>query len=447
LKKEGYVNMAENVKKSGTESYPVTTGIIGEIKKWYWVLLAILSLTATAFYAAAKITYRPVYQSYASLTPSLRDGATADTIEKIAGELMDKAKDGRLAEALGETGAADADIRFVADGLDLAVSVRAASPEASYETLRGIADKGVELLDEKPYYSLVLTADSGMPKTVTNPLDTGAAAMRGLLVGAALSIAFLFLAMMWDRKGAAVPSVESESEPSYGSMAEAAPRTENPPVPEFAMKAEPVSEPVPARETAAVSAPEPVIEPVPAPVIAETPAMEPAAAPEKSGNEKPAHTGGVPADLARFASALGASFFDALKIPDDEPVEEASELPAEEEVVSAPVEEASELPAEEEVVSAPAEEAASVPAEEEAAYAPAEEEVVSAPAEEVVYVPEEEEETASVPVEEEEAPDEAPEETSDKSADDEEWDPAKTTLSKEMWEIAREMGMLDDFRI
>jgi hypothetical protein len=148
--------------------------------------------------------------------------------------------------------------------------------------------------------------------------------------------------------------------------------------------------------------------------------MEPAAAPEKSGNEKPAHTGGVPADLARFASALGASFFDALKIPDDEPVEEASELPAEEEVVSAP-----------------AEEAASVPAEEEAAYAPAEEEVVSAPAEEVVYVPEEEEETASVPVEEEEAPDEAPEETSDKSADDEEWDPAKTTLSKEMWEIAR----------
>ena len=422
--------MAENVKKSGTESYPVTTGIIGEIKKWYWVLLAILSLTATAFYATAKITYKPVYQSYASLTPSLRDGATADTIEKLAGELMDKAKDGRLAEALGETGAADADIRFVADGLDLAVSVRAASPEASYETLRGIAEKGVELLDEKPDYSLVLTADSGMPKTVTNPLDTGAAAMRGLLVGAALSIAFLFLAMMWDKKRAAVPSVESESEPAYGSMAEAAPKTENPPVPEFAMKAEPVSEPVPARETAAVSAPEPVIESVPAPVIAETPAMEPAAAPEKSGNEKPAHTGGVPADLARFASALGASFFDALKIPDDEPVEEASELPAEEEVVSAP-----------------AEEAASVPAEEEAAYAPAEEEVVSAPAEEVVYVPEEEEETASVPVEEEEAPDEAPEETSDKSADDEEWDPAKTTLSKEMWEIAKEMGMLDDFRI
>lgn len=422
--------MAENVKKSGAESYPVTTGIIGEIKKWYWVLLAILSLTATAFYAAAKITYKPVYQSYASLTPSLRDAATADTIEKLAGELMDKAKDGRLAEALGETGAADADIRFVADGLDLAVSVRAASPEASYETLRGIADKGVELLDEKPDYSLVLTADSGMPKTVTNPLDTGAAAMRGLLVGAALSIAFLFLAMMWDKKRAAVPSVESESEPAYGSMAEAAPRTENPPVPEFAMKAEPVSEPVPARETAAVSAPEPVIESVPAPVITETPAMEPATAPEKSGNEKPAHSGGVPADLARFASALGASFFDALKIPDDEPVEEASELPAEEEVVSAP-----------------AEEAASVPAEEEVAYAPAEEEVVSVPAEEVVYVPEEEEETASVPVEEEEAPDEAPEETSDKSADDEEWDPAKTTLSKEMWEIAREMGMLDDFRI
>lgn len=418
--------MAENVKKSGAESYPVTTGIIGEIKKWYWVLLAILSLTATAFYAAAKITYKPVYQSYASLTPSLRDAATADTIEKLAGELMDKAKDGRLAEALGETGAADADIRFVADGLDLAVSVRAASPEASYETLRGIADKGVELLDEKPDYSLVLTADSGMPKTVTNPLDTGAAAMRGLLVGAALSIAFLFLAMMWDRKRAAVPSVESESEPSYGSMAEAAPRTENPPVPEFAMKAEPVSEPVPARETAAVSAPEPVIEPVPAPVIAETPAMEPAAAPEKSGNEKPAHTGGVPADLARFASALGASFFDALKIPDDEPVEEASELPAEEEVVSAP-----------------AEEAASVPAEEEAAYAPAEEEVVSAPAEEVVYVPAEEEESLSVPAEEEDVPDEAPE----TSSDDEEWDPAKTTLSKEMWEIAREMGMLDDFRI
>ena len=418
--------MAENVKKSGTESYPVTTGIIGEIKKWYWVLLAILSLTATAFYAAAKITYKPVYQSYASLTPSLRDGATADTIEKIAGELMDKAKDGRLAEALGETGAADADIRFVADGLDLAVSVRAASPEASYETLRGIAEKGVELLDEKPDYSLVLTADSGMPKTVTNPLDTGAAAMRGLLVGAALSIAFLFLAMMWDKKRAAVPSVESESEPAYGSMAEAAPKTENPPVPEFAMKAEPVSEPVPARETAAVSAPEPVIESVPAPVIAETPAMEPAAAPEKSGNEKPAHTGGVPADLARFASALGASFFDALKIPDDEPVEEASELPAEEEVVSAP-----------------AEEAASVPAEEEAAYAPAEEEVVSAPAEEVVYVPAEEEESLSVPAEEEDVPDEAPE----TSSDDEEWDPAKTTLSKEMWEIAKEMGMLDDFRI
>lgn len=422
--------MAENVKKSGTDSYPVTTGIIGEIKKWYWVLLAILSLTATAFYAAAKITYKPVYQSYASLTPSLRDGATADTIEKLAGELMDKAKDGRLAEALGETGAADADIRFVADGLDLAVSVRAASPEASYETLRGIADKGVELLDEKPDYSLVLTADSGMPKTVTNPLDTSAAAMRGLLVGAALSIAFLFLAMMWDKKRAAVPSVESESEPAYGSMAEAAPKTGNAPVPEFAMKAEPVSEPVPARETAAVSAPEPVIEPVPAPVIAETPAMEPAAAPEKSGNEKPAHTGGVPADLARFASALGASFFDALKIPDDEPVEEASELPAEEEVVSAP-----------------AEEAASVPAEEEVAYAPAEEEVVSAPAEEVVYAPAEEEESLSVPVEEEEATDEAPEETSDKSADDEEWDPAKTTLSKEMWEIAKEMGMLDDFRI
>ena len=418
--------MAENVKKSGTESYPVTTGIIGEIKKWYWVLLAILSLTATAFYAAAKITYRPVYQSYASLTPSLRDGATADTIEKIAGELMDKAKDGRLAEVLGETGAADADIRFVADGLDLAVSVRAASPEASYETLRGIADKGVELLDEKPDYSLVLTADSGMPKTVTNPLDTSAAAMRGLLVGAALSIAFLFLAMMWDKKRAAVPSVESESEPSYGSMAEAAPRTENPPVPEFAMKAEPVSEPVPARETAAVSAPEPVIESVPAPVIAETPAMEPAAAPEKSGNEKPAHTGGVPADLARFASALGASFFDALKIPDDEPVEEASELPAEEEVVSAP-----------------AEEAASVPAEEEVVSAPAEEEVVSAPAEEVVYVPAEEEESLSVPAEEEDVPDEAPE----TSSDDEEWDPAKTTLSKEMWEIAKEMGMLDDFRI
>ncbi|MEE3437139.1 MAG: hypothetical protein VZR05_03220 [Lachnospiraceae bacterium] len=418
--------MAENVKKSGTESYPVTTGIIGEIKKWYWVLLAILSLTATAFYATAKITYKPVYQSYASLTPSLRDAATADTIEKLAGELMDKAKDGRLAEALGETGAADADIRFVADGLDLAVSVRAASPEASYETLRGIADKGVELLDEKPDYSLVLTADSGMPKTVTNPLDTGAAAMRGLLVGAALSIAFLFLAMMWDKKRAAVPSVESESEPAYGSMAEGAPKTENPPVPEFAMKAEPVSEPVPARETAAVSAPEPVIEPVPAPVIAETPAMEPAAAPEKSGNEKPAHTGGVPADLARFASALGASFFDALKIPDDEPVEEASELPAEEEVVSAP-----------------AEEAASVPAEEEVAYAPAEEEVVSAPAEEVVFVPAEEEESLSVPAEEEDVPDEAPE----TSSDDEEWDPAKTTLSKEMWEIAKEMGMLDDFRI
>ncbi len=413
--------MAENVKKSGTESYPVTTGIIGEIKKWYWVLLAILSLTATAFYATAKITYKPVYQSYASLTPSLRDAATADTIEKLAGELMDKAKDGRLAEALGETGAADADIRFVADGLDLAVSVRAASPEASYETLRGIADKGVELLDEKPDYSLVLTADSGMPKTVTNPLDTGAAAMRGLLVGAALSIAFLFLAMMWDRKRAAVPSVESESEPSYGSMAEAAPRTENPPVPEFAMKAESVSEPVPVRETAAVSAPEPIVEPVPAPVIAEAPAMEPAAAPEESGNEKPAHTGGVPADLARFASALGASFFDALKIPDDEPVEEASELPAEEEVVSAP-----------------AEEAASVPAEEE---------VVSAPAEEVVYVPAEEEESLSVPAEEEDVPDEAPETSSDNSSDDEEWDPAKTTLSKEMWEIAREMGMLDDFRI
>ena len=422
--------MAENVKKRGAESYPVTTGIIGEIKKWYWVLLAILSLTATAFYAAAKITYKPVYQSYASLTPSLRDAATADTIEKIAGELMDKAKDGRLAEALGETGAADADIRFVADGLDLAVSVRAASPEASYETLRGIADKGVELLDEKPDYSLVLTADSGMPKTVTNPLDTSAAAMRGLLVGAALSIAFLFLAMMWDKKRAAVPSVESESEPAYGSLAEAAPKTENPPVPEFAMKAEPVSEPVPVRETTAVSAPEPVIESVPAPVITEAPAMEPAAAPEKSGNEKTAHAGGVPADLARFASALGASFFDALKIPDDEPVEEASELPAEEEVVSAP-----------------AEEAASVPAEEEAAYAPAEEEVVSAPAEEVVYVPAEEEETASVPAEEEDVPDEAPETSSDKSADDEEWDPAKTTLSKEMWEIAREMGMLDDFRI
>ncbi|MBR3232035.1 MAG: hypothetical protein IKF75_05090 [Lachnospiraceae bacterium] len=418
--------MAENVKKSGTESYPVTTGIIGEIKKWYWVLLAILSLTATAFYSAAKITYKPVYQSYASLTPSLRDGATADTIEKLAGELMDKAKDGRLAEALGETGAADADIRFVADGLDLAVSVRAASPEASYETLRGIAVRGIELLDEKPDYSLILTADSGMPKTVTNPLDTGAAAMRGLLVGAALSIAFLFLAMMWDKKRAAVPSVESESEPAYGSMAEAAPKTENPPVPEFAMKAEPVSEPVPARETAAVSAPEPVIESVPAPVIAETPAMEPAAAPEESGNEKPAHTGGVPADLARFASALGASFFDALKIPDDEPVEEASELPAEEEVVSAP-----------------AEEAASVPAEEEVAYAPAEEEVVSAPAEEVVYVPAEEEESLSVPAEEEDVPDEAPE----TSSDDEEWDPTKTTLSKEMWEIAREMGMLDDFRI
>ncbi len=418
--------MAENVKKSGTESYPVTTGIIGEIKKWYWVLLAILSLTATAFYATAKITYKPVYQSYASLTPSLRDGATADTIEKIAGELMDKAKDGRLAEALGETGTADADIRFVADGLDLAVSVRAASPEASYETLRGIADKGVELLDEKPDYSLVLTADSGMPKTVTNPLDTSAAAMRGLLVGAALSIAFLFLAMMWDKKRAAVPSVESESEPAYGSMAEAAPKTENPPVPEFAMKAEPVYEPVPARETAAVSAPEPVIESVPAPVIAETPAMEPAAAPEKSGNEKPAHTGGVPADLARFASALGASFIGALKIPDEEPGEETSGLS---EVTE---------------VSAPAEEAVSVPVEEEVAYALAEEEVVSAPAEEeVVYVPEEEEESLSVPAEEEDVPDEAPE----TSSDDEEWDPAKTTLSKEMWEIAREMGMLDDFRI
>ena len=343
---------------------------------------------------------------------------------------MDKAKDGRLAEALGETAAADTDIRFVADGLDLAVSVRAASPEASYETLRGIADKGVELLDEKPDYSLVLTADSGMPKTVTNPLDTSAAAMRGLLVGAALSIAFLFLAMMWDKKRAAVPSVESESEPAYGSMAEAAPKTENPPVPEFAMKAEPVYEPVPARETAAGSAPEPVIEPVPAPVIAETPAMEPAAAPEKSGNEKPAHTVGVPADLARFASALGASFIGALKIPDEEPGEETSGLS---EVTE---------------VSAPAEEAVSVPVEEEVAYAPAEEEVVSAPAEEeVVYVPEEEEESLSVPAEEEDARDEAPETSSDKSADDEEWDPAKTTLSKEMWEIAKEMGMLDDFRI
>jgi hypothetical protein len=394
LKKEGYVNMAENVKKSGTESYPVTTGIIGEIKKWYWVLLAILSLTATAFYAAAKITYRPVYQSYASLTPSLRDGATADTIEKIAGELMDKAKDGRLAEALGETGAADADIRFVADGLDLAVSVRAASPEASYETLRGIADKGVELLDEKLDYSLVLTADSGMPKTVTNPLDTSAAAMRGLLAGAALAIAFLFLAMMWDKKKAAASSAKTEKEPVYGSISQAEKAAASAPVTEAAPYAAAAAESVTVPEETPVREPEQTAEPAPA-------VLEAPAAAEKPESGKSAHTGGVPSDLARFASVLGASFIEAQKIP--------------------------------------AEEAVSVPVEEE--------EVVSAPAEEeVVYVPEEEEETASVPVEEE-APDEAPEETSDKSADDEEWDPAKTTLSKEMWEIAREMGMLDDFRI
>ena len=406
--------MAENVKKSGAESYPVTTGIIGEIKKWYWVLLVILSLTATAFYATARITYKPVYQSYASLTPSLRNGATADTIEKIAGELMDKAKDGRLAEALGETGAGDADIRFVADGFDLAVSVRAASPEASYETLREIADKGVELLDEKPDYSLVLTADSGMPKTVTNPLDTSAAAMRGLLAGAALAIAFLFLAMMWDKKKAAVPSGENEEEPVYGSISQAEKAAASAPVTEAAPYAAAAAESVTVPEETPVREPEQTAEPAPA-------VLEASAAAEKPESGKSAHTGGVPSDLARFASVLGASFIEAQKIPDEESVEVPSGL------------------SEGTEVSAPAEEAVSVPVEEK--------EVVSAPAEEeVVYVPEEEEETASVPVEEE-APDEAPEETSDKSADDEEWDPAKTTLSKEMWEIAREMGILDDFRI
>ncbi len=33
------------------------------------------------------------------------------------------------------------------------------------------------------------------------------------------------------------------------------------------------------------------------------------------------------------------------------------------------------------------------------------------------------------------------------ASDDEEWDPTKTILSKEMWEVAREMGLLDEFRI
>lgn len=408
--------MAENVKKNDAESYPITTGIIEEIKKWYWALLLILSLSATIFYAAAKITYKPVYQSYAALTPSYRDGTTADKIEEIAKELMGKAQDGRLAAALSGTDAKDADIRFVADGINLAVSVRASSPEVSYETLRSITEKGVELLDNKPDYTLVLTDDSGMPKTVTNPLDTGAAAMRGLLIGAALAIAFLIFCLVRDKKKAAEMD-QGEPEPAKPAKpAKKAAKAE--------IKPEPAKTVEPAAKTETVK-----------PAVKESP-VPAAAQHEKAPDKEPAKTdAGIPSDLAKFASQLGVMSLEMPAVLEKALEETEAADKAEEDIYE------DDLYEEEQRAEEP------LPKESYAAEPVREEPFAAGPVPEESYVAE------PLPAEKEA---ENPEVTENKDTGDspagsdtgdEEWDPAKTSLSKEMWEIAKEMGMLDDFRL
>ena len=409
--------MAENKKKSDEESYVLTEKLTDAVKNWYWMLLLIISVTATIFYAAAKMTYTPAYQSYAAVTPSMRDDATAEEVAAIAKEFTAGAEDGSLMAALAENAGEDvknADIRFVADGINLAVSVRAPSASLSYETLRAFVTRGVQLLADARDYELVLVSESGMPYTVTNPLDVEEAAHRGLLAGAGLALIFLFAAAL--RSGKKAP--EEEPRKAAEPVREEEPR-----------KAEPVK-PAAFVRAARPDVPEPLEESAYAELAGEAARfLEPAV------RDPSKDIWGNPLEESAPAAAVEEEFA-------EEPVPAVSEPEAFAEEVGFRTEPAA---AEPEPAAAEPEEVAEEP--EEVA-----EEPVSVP-EAIDVEPEAEKYKATAAEKPEPSAEPAAarpaENTPEKAAasDDEEWDPTKTILSKEMWEVAREMGLLDEFRI
>ncbi len=216
-----------------TASPAITERILMGLKKFWWLFLLIISLSAAGAFFFVRYTYRPAYQAYAALTPAVRTDNSASDIIDIAGKFNQMAEDGTLYTTLQElTGMSDenAVISFAADNLNLKVTVRASSPEIAYELLRGIKEYGASWVNSGSDFSFMLSEESGVPTKMINPPDFVSAASKGALAGAAISLLILLIYALVSGRGKKNAEYEeaaiwgsiqpSENEGQYGKDAE-----------------------------------------------------------------------------------------------------------------------------------------------------------------------------------------------------------------------------------
>ncbi|MDO4491739.1 MAG: AAA family ATPase [Lachnospiraceae bacterium] len=175
------------------------------LKKYFLLMILMVVLCAGGFYGRAKLSYKPVYQAYATFVVVVSDGygysmdyynrTTASQLSKTFPDLLESSELKTIvAEDLGTNGipgTISADV--MEDTALFTLRVDAAEGQLAYDILQSVINnypKVAEFVigDSK----LTLLDESGVPENPSNPLKAKAPLKKGAIAGGVLAICFLF---------------------------------------------------------------------------------------------------------------------------------------------------------------------------------------------------------------------------------------------------------------
>ena len=168
------------------------------LKKFYWLLILIISLLATAFYFRARRSYVPYYEAYSSFVVNTSNAygynetyynqTTASQLSKTFPYIMTS---GALNQVVAESlGMDSVPATITAESMEetalFTIRVRSRDPQLSYDVLQAVIENYPTVAE---YIigdtQLTLLDESGVPQNAVNPPAFVDSAYRGAAVGAA----------------------------------------------------------------------------------------------------------------------------------------------------------------------------------------------------------------------------------------------------------------------
>lgn len=179
------------------------------LKRFFWIFLLLISFCSSFFYFRARRAYVPYYQAYSSFVVNTRTayGYNESYYNKTTAEQLSKTfpyimTSGVLNQVVAESlGLDSVPATITAEAMEetalFTIKVNSTDPQMAYDVLQAVIENYPTVAE---YIigdtQLTLMDESGVPDTAVNAPNFKGSAKKGALLGAVISLAFLFFYAM-----------------------------------------------------------------------------------------------------------------------------------------------------------------------------------------------------------------------------------------------------------